>query len=337
MLIFSRRGGPEPGPVFDTMLRFAVERQRIWFRRLAGHPPPWTMDPHLAAWRFTNVYRATDRVSQALIRDVQAVGPRTPREVFFRTVLFRVFNRPETWGLLQQQLGPASVDGWRVERVDAALTRALDGGEVVFSGAYVMPARGPGLEDGRKHRNWLHLVERMLRDEVPERLRGDDPHQAFRRLRAYPMIGDFLAYQLVTDLGYAGVWDLPEDRFTAAGPGARSGLRKCFVRDGGLSDAELIRWVQERWEAELAARGLRFVPLWGRPPQLIDVQNVLCEVDKLARLVHPQVRGDGDRHRLKRRYVPGARPPMPRLPSHWGLDGAVRVGLPEGAVTPITG
>ena len=39
-------------------------------RRLAGSPPPWTDDPVICTHRFTNAYRAADRVSQYLIRYV---------------------------------------------------------------------------------------------------------------------------------------------------------------------------------------------------------------------------------------------------------------------------
>jgi len=56
-------------PVFDTYWKFACERQSMFFRRLEGLLP-WTHDPILATFRFTNPYRAADRVSQFLIREV---------------------------------------------------------------------------------------------------------------------------------------------------------------------------------------------------------------------------------------------------------------------------
>src|SRR5438094_843323 len=59
-----------PSPVYETYWRFAAERQRIFFSRLAGDPAPWTVDPILGSYKFTNAYRASDRVSQYLIRNV---------------------------------------------------------------------------------------------------------------------------------------------------------------------------------------------------------------------------------------------------------------------------
>src|SRR5436189_5853400 len=77
---------PTPTVVFDTYWRFAAERQAIFFRRLLGQQVPWTDDPVLRRFKFTNAYRASDRVSQYLIRKVIYDGDEDPVEVFFRTI-----------------------------------------------------------------------------------------------------------------------------------------------------------------------------------------------------------------------------------------------------------
>ena len=56
--------------VFETYWRLASERHAIFERRLRGEPPPWTEDPILSKHKFTNAFRAADRVSQYVIRDV---------------------------------------------------------------------------------------------------------------------------------------------------------------------------------------------------------------------------------------------------------------------------
>ena len=57
-------------PVYYTYWQFASERQKIFFARLNGLEGPWTDDEILQKYKFTNVYRASDRVSQFLIRNV---------------------------------------------------------------------------------------------------------------------------------------------------------------------------------------------------------------------------------------------------------------------------
>jgi len=58
------------------------------------------------------------------------------------------------------------------------------------------------------------------------------------------------------------------------GPGARDGLRKCFVDPGGLNEPELIRRMVDLQEKEFERLGLNFQSLWGAPSQLIDCQNL---------------------------------------------------------------
>ena len=43
--------------------------------------------------------------------------------------------------------------------------------------------------------------------------------QAFELIRAHPMIGDFLAYQYVTDLNYSTICNFTEMEFVIPGPG----------------------------------------------------------------------------------------------------------------------
>ena len=97
----------EVTPVFDAYWQFAAERQEIYFRRIEGRLGPWTDDPILKQFRFTNAYRAADRVSQYLIRSViyEPNLDQNPDEVFFRTILFKIFNKIETWEVLTEQLG----------------------------------------------------------------------------------------------------------------------------------------------------------------------------------------------------------------------------------------
>src|SRR5437867_2269407 len=64
--VFVRHTPPKPTEVFDTYWKFAFERQAIFFRRANAEPWPWTIDPILSDYKFTNVYRASDRISQFL-------------------------------------------------------------------------------------------------------------------------------------------------------------------------------------------------------------------------------------------------------------------------------
>lgn len=61
--IISSRLPAKPTVVFDTYWRFAAERQNIFYKKLQNTPMPWTDDPILSVYKFTNTYRAIDTQS----------------------------------------------------------------------------------------------------------------------------------------------------------------------------------------------------------------------------------------------------------------------------------
>jgi len=310
---------PATTAVFDSYWTFAARRQEVFHRRVAGLPPPWTDDDVIAEFRFTNAYRASDRVSQYLIRHVAYSGPQEVREIVFRVLLFKLFNRISTWELLVAELGEIRADEFDVPRFDSVMARAMERGERLYSAAYIMPPAGRGA--ARKHTSHLELVQSMLADDLPLRLAGAaSMGEAYDLLLAYSGIGKFLAYQLVTDLNYTHSLNFSEMDFVAAGPGAISGLEKCFSDTAGYSPEDLIRWTADRQQEEFASRGLAFRSLWGRPLQLIDCQNLYCETDKYARVVHPETASKSGRTRIKQRFAADPSPVVVWFPPKWGLN-----------------
>ena len=324
-----------PTVVYDTYWRFAAERQEVFFRKLEGGEPPWTDDPVIARHKFTNAYRASDRVSQYLIRHVIYEGDQSVPEVFFRTILFKLFNKIETWELLKSELGIATWEDYSFEHFDGVLADAMASKTRIYSAAYIMPSGNNSFGYRQKHRNHLKLLERMMEDEVPFQIAGaDSMRQAFEILRSYPMIGDFLAYQFVTDLNYSEICDFTEMEFVVPGPGARDGIHKCFSDLGGLSESDIIRLVTERQEYEFERLRLTFRSLWGRRLQLIDCQNLFCEVSKYARVRHPDVAGVNDRSRIKQVYRTSGKPIEFWFPPKWGVNHLVNSnGQPSTSLT----
>ncbi len=293
--------------VYESYWRFAAERQAVFFRRARGDARPWTHNAVLATYKFTNAYRASDRVSQYLIRRIiyRADLPTSPREVFFRILLFKLFNKIETWELLDQTLGPITFEDYRFAQYDELLGRAMRDGRRIYSAAYIMPPGSSAFGRPAKHQNHLLLLESMMEDRLPERLvETRTMQEGFDKLRAYPTIGDFLAYQFITDINYSEITDFSEMDFVVPGPGARDGLRKCFTDPGGLNEPELIRLMADLQEQEFERLGLDFQSLWGRRLQLIDCQNLFCEVDKYARVAHPHIAGRTGRTRIKQKFEP---------------------------------
>lgn len=320
--------------VYESYWRFAAERQAVFIRRLHGEPRPWTDNPVLAIYKFTNAYRASDRVSQYLIRHViyRKDLPKSPREVFFRIMLFKLFNRIGTWKILERALGPITFEDYRFAAYDAVLAEARQTGHRIYSAAYIMPPASRYFGRKAKHQNHLLLLERMMADQLVERLsQARTMQEGFEKLRAYPTIGNFLAYQFITDINYSEFTDFSEMDFVVPGPGARDGLRKCFVDPGGLNEPELIRLMADLQEQEFERLELDFQSLWGRRLQLIDCQNLFCEVDKYARVAHPEIVLKAGRVRIKQKFVPIQEPVDLFYPPKWQLNEKIRAEAPQPA------
>jgi hypothetical protein len=305
--------------VYRAYWAFAAKRHAIFEARLAGQPAPWTDDPILQRNRFCNVFRAADRVSQHLIRHA-AYGHAAPSEedVFLRVMLHRLFSRPATWHLLEEYVGAIDASNFDVARYDAVLETELLAGRKLYTGAFILCAnRAYGHE--RKHRNHLALLEAMLADGVPGRVAGSASlREVFDELRAWPLLGPFMAYQLAIDLNYSPLLDFSENDFTVPGPGALRGLSKVFVDLGDLSPAETVQWLVEQQHVVPDQLGIEPPTLFGRPLHAIDCQNLLCEVDKYCREAFPEL--GSNRSRIKQRFSPDPTPQPLFFPPRWQIN-----------------
>ncbi|OBX17954.1 hypothetical protein A9995_13980 [Erythrobacter sp. QSSC1-22B] len=307
---------------YDLYWRFAAERQAIFFRRLEGEASPWTEDPILCGYKFTNAYRASDRVSQYLIRHV-IYGDRystATAEIVFRTLLFKMFNKISTWELLEEQLGPPSWQSFDPEAYDRVLGGAMAAGSRLYSAAYIIP---PVALDRTKvkHRGHLKLIDLIMQGPFVGRLESScDLREVFDLLKQFPSLGDFLAFQLAIDLNYSPVIDHDEASFVVAGPGARDGLAKTFVDAAAVPPEDLIAMMMERQEEEFARLGLGFRTLWGRRLQLIDCQNLFCEISKYTRVSNPEIVGLSGRTRIKQMFKTQGPPTQPWYPPKWGIN-----------------
>jgi hypothetical protein len=304
--------------VLESYWHFAAERQRVYHARLAGKPGPWTTDPVISRYRFTNAYRAADRVSQDLIRVVYE-GPQTPEDIALRVLLFRFFNKPSTWQALETSFGQIQASTFDVDTYDQVLDAMLARGERVYSAAYIVPP--PPFGARRKHRNHLLLIEHMIRSDIASRLTSAPSLRAvYELITSYPSLGPFLSYQLAIDFNYSTLTDFDENDFVVPGPGARSGVAKCFPDLDGLSMEDAIRWMTDTQGEQLEQAGEDFENLFGRALKLIDCQNLFCETDKYARVMHPGIAGVGKRSRIKQQFAPQSRPATPFFPPKWGIN-----------------
>ncbi len=287
--------------VYDTYWQTAAERQEIFFKKLLGAPPPLTNDYIFQNYKFCNVYRASDRVSQFLIRNVIYSNHHSPENTLFRIFLFRLLNKIETWVELEKLLGEIQLNKFSFDNYCAALEQIKTSRKILYGNAFILCAsKAFGYET--KHKNHLALLKHIFKNNhlSTKILNSKSLKVLFEQLKSLPLIGNFMAYQISLDLNYSDIFSFDENDFTVAGPGAKRGIQKCFIQTGNRSDQYIINFMVENQEAEFNRLGLDFKSLWGRPMHAIDCQSWFCETDKYSRVKFPQLKSN--RSRIKTHY-----------------------------------
>jgi hypothetical protein len=182
----------------NSFYKWMRERHRIYQKRLQDpHNPPWTTDHIMRSYRFCNVFRVLDRVTQFLIINVIETGDQSPIECIFRILVFRFFNRISTWELLSSQVGPITMAHFDCRRYSKALADAYNSGVKLYTGAYIIPS--PGIMDGPAFENHILLLGQLLHFEVPRQIvLCKTMKEAWSILKQYNGLGKFLSYQCVT-------------------------------------------------------------------------------------------------------------------------------------------
>lgn len=109
--------------VFRYYFYFIQERMNMFWRRCDGRIV-LTKDPILREYKFTNVYRSCDRVSQYLIRHViyENIEEYTPEDMLLRILVFKIFNKIGTWKYLMQTYGDITISHFDVKEISALLS-----------------------------------------------------------------------------------------------------------------------------------------------------------------------------------------------------------------------
>lgn len=311
--------------ILDTYWYFAAERQDIFFKKLTGVALPYSKDPILNSYKFCNTYRASDRVSQFLIKQV-IYGENKYDELntLFRIFLFRLLNKNETWEKLEEKSGEVSMQNFSLDRYAKILEEIKKENGVIYGNAFILCANKVfGYEE--KHKNHLALLERVFvkTKNGEELIKAKSLKQLFENLLKLPLIGQFMAYQLAIDFNYSEVFNFGENEFTRAGPGAIRGINKCFEDLGGKTYEEVIMWMVENQDKEFERLGIKFKKLFGRKLQAIDCQGLFCETDKYCRVKYPELKSQ--RIKIKTTYKPSEGKIEYFYPPKWKINNKLNI------------
>lgn len=307
--------------IFKYYFYFIQERMNIFWNKY-DRIEPLTNDNILKGHKFTNVYRAADRVSQFLIKEVVYNNSDFKEEdVLLRIIVFKIFNKIETWEYLEKRLGTISLSNFKLKDINKVLLE-LKSSQPIFNNAYMMTGTHTLYNHlTYKHEKWLEMIEKeMIGKKVFKKvIHAKSLEEVYNLLRECSFIGDFLAYQYTVDFNYSPVVNFSEDSFVKAGIGSIRGIKKCFEPLGKNSYEDAIRFTKENFEKYQKKFGFtEFRNLFGRNPTLIDIQNCFCETDKYLRAKMPELRVDNKR--IKQKYKEGNQPIDFFFPPKWNIN-----------------
>ena len=289
--------------IYDLYWYFAYARQNIFWNKI-NNVIPLSNNKIFNEYKFCNAYRVNDRISQYELHNVIYNGKKYSKDtMIFRIILFKLFNKESTWELLLNNLGDITLDNFNFKKYSDILNNAFLNGITLYNDAYISCATKVYGYD-RKHDNHLMLLQKMfIEDKIQNKLiQSQNMEQAFNIIKTYPLIGDFMAYQLVTDLNYSDVFNFSEHEFTIVGPGSKRGIKKCFISIGNYTENEIIKYMYENQEKNFKRLNLDFKKIGNRPLQYIDCQNIFCELDRYCRVAYPNLKSN--RTKIKKKYSP---------------------------------
>lgn len=259
----------------DDLMAFILERHKIWKLKEAGKPKPWTQDIILQSYRFCNVYRELDTVTQWIATNWRERHKDDPH-LWFAMCVARLINWPDTLEALGYPVP------WRASRFETTLHGRQTRGEKAFGGAYIVSTNGRAMDKA------IYLAGHVLNPLWAARTRlaprkGDTLAAFHARLMEFDGMGSFMAAQVVADLKYVEPLRSAPDWHTwaASGPGSRRGLNRVLGRPVDKPWRELDWHMALRdlhGAVEARAKKAKLPPIHAQ-----DLQNCLCEFDKYER------------------------------------------------------
>lgn len=127
----------------SPLLYFIAEREAIRRRRVAGEPQPFTDDPILREWSFTNVRREDDRVTKWITKNWREPHADDP-DLFFELAVARFVNWPDTLAEIGYPVP------WNPEHFLTVMAARAERGDQLAGPAYMIRAdkQEPGQDHG---------------------------------------------------------------------------------------------------------------------------------------------------------------------------------------------
>ena len=282
-----RSAKPKFHPAHLEMFReFVLERYRIHIRKdVNKQPAPWTDNPILREFKFTNVRREHDKTTKHLLALLEEHKDASYNNKLMNIIMYRLFNKMETSDLI------GWIDWGKYDEADirAKLMKAPEG-YVYFTNAFYTTGMRQGMarqypDEEFKPMNIPNVLNRDKLKLVKAIKAAKTPMDVMDALKQLDGVGDFLGYQIFVDFTYLPEFPWSENEFVVSGPGCVWGLSELFEDRGGLSYDELLFWLRDNcpFTQEELDEIMVDLPDYDRKMNIMSLENCMCELSKYVR------------------------------------------------------
>lgn len=293
----------------QRLIAFALERHRVWYRRFVlKTEKPWTQDKILQTYRFCNVFRELDTVTQWIDTNIRKPYAKHPH-LWLMLCAARQINWPDTLEDLMRTDGAFFNSDWSPERMRSTMLARRKRGEKVYTGAYMISGQRSNPDRTKADKPHItanltllpmwkerHRLTALFEDAV-------SLEETYATLSLYNGFGSFMTAQVIADMKHTRYLKDASDWWTwcALGPGSTRGLNRVYGRRRDPNEPHKGRFkpLNMKWSAEetsaaieplrnalidafLKTRHAPFLPV--KPICAQDTQNCLCEFDKYERV-----------------------------------------------------
>lgn len=282
-----------------ALMYYMREREGIRLKKEVNKLPfPWTSDPILQKFKFTNVKRSNDRTTRAFVKFYQKHYKKGQDEVLlYNCGVARYFGSIE----FQAEIGWLSKCS--TEKLVNTAVKMRKAGQKVWTGAYVITAGGSSAPKEETVAGYLEGLWQAAANIVQAMKIGHSWCAGYVAMQDLPGFGGagFMAKEVLQDFLLITKLRINDaETWTPMGPGARRGMNRMMGRpvDAGQPEHKYIEEVQALHS--IVKPWWRDVHPASEMLTAHDVQFCLCEFDKYQRIRL----GEG---RAKSAYTPPGR------------------------------
>lgn len=279
---------------------FITERYKIHLKKdVEKLPPPWTDDPVLMDFKFTNVRREHDKTTKFLLNMLEEHKYDSYASKIMNIIVFRLFNKIETSKLL----GWVDFRNFNESKYRNRLQEA-EKDFVYFTNAFYTTGMRQGFASSYSNETFEPI--RILRGCNHNKYilmscirHATNPQQIMDTLKKLKGIGNFLAYQMFVDFTYLEDFPWSENEFVVAGPGCKKGLDYIFEDRDGMNYEESLFYLRDNIEEYMNAISSDYIedvdfdpeklfsdlPEYDRHMNIMSLENCMCEISKYIRAI----------------------------------------------------